>query len=536
MKIISVNYGFATNSSSSHSIILDKDNKRTGKDYQFYDEDGLMYPEFGRNYFKLETIEAKLMYYAVQLIHSFKETKMKDELLYILINGIINDKEHFNINLIDNEFDEELYVDHQSQWRLPTNLPLGFYKELKDFILQPDIVIIGGNDEESPLDYDNNDYSNLQYYLDMKNIIVPFFKDIKNSSTYYLHDLFYRIDQDNYNYRHDGNFWIFFDKVNGVKKRITFNTELSIKDYNKSTYPELIDLHITDRCNKGCDFCYQNSTVNGLDANKEEITTILYALSQMNVFEVALGGGEPTLHPNFKEIIDYANWHNIVPNFSTYSTLWLKDKEIVDVVKEYVKGIGVSIHNSNDIKIIEEIANVVNENCENKYVTSIYSQDKGPNIIAQHAFNTLPFEDFMKMYKELYEKEIPVLLLGFKNTGRANKSMFITYTKEQLDEFINYLKDNYIDSGSLSVDTLFASTYKWMLDKLEIEENVYEINEGQFSCYIDAVNKKISASSFAKKRYDFEEIEKDDDGYFNYLDHERIINTITKHFPFSIEN
>jgi len=59
-------------------------------------------------------------------------------------------------------------------------------------------------------------------------------------------------------------------------------------------------------------------------------------------FQVAIGGGEPTLHPEFREICRTFKSLGIDPNYTTNGTN-LTDA-ILDITEEFVNGVAVSTH------------------------------------------------------------------------------------------------------------------------------------------------------------------------------------------------
>ncbi len=81
--------------------------------------------------------------------------------------------------------------------------------------------------------------------------------------------------------------------------------------------PVLLDLQITTRCNLFCPHCYVNSSASGQDASLEDITKVFDQAQEAGVFEIALGGGEPTLHPHFETILKECDRRHIVPNLAT---------------------------------------------------------------------------------------------------------------------------------------------------------------------------------------------------------------------------
>ncbi|MCB0497862.1 MAG: radical SAM protein [Cyclobacteriaceae bacterium] len=81
--------------------------------------------------------------------------------------------------------------------------------------------------------------------------------------------------------------------------------------------PELLDISITNWCDKGCSFCYRQSTVQGQHMSLEDYQLIMKQAKELDVFQVAIGGGNPNQHPNFIEILQSTVDHGIVPCYTT---------------------------------------------------------------------------------------------------------------------------------------------------------------------------------------------------------------------------
>lgn len=58
-----------------------------------------------------------------------------------------------------------------------------------------------------------------------------------------------------------------------------------------------VDLKVTDYCDYGCNFCYQNSKITGKHADLDYVKRILDFLNENDVLEIVVGGGEPTKYP-----------------------------------------------------------------------------------------------------------------------------------------------------------------------------------------------------------------------------------------------
>jgi MoaA/NifB/PqqE/SkfB family radical SAM enzyme len=126
-----------------------------------------------------------------------------------------------------------------------------------------------------------------------------------------------------------------FDKhFENDQYEVYFNTQTGFEvlkgkdgmDPFKTELPLLIDVGIMGSCLNSCTFCYQGR-------NEEPHMTldnfkILIDQVKHHVNQVALGGrGDPNLHPQFKEIVEYARENGVIPNYTT-SGCNLTDEQI----------------------------------------------------------------------------------------------------------------------------------------------------------------------------------------------------------------
>ena len=79
--------------------------------------------------------------------------------------------------------------------------------------------------------------------------------------------------------------------------------------------PTLADIHITDKCNLNCPHCYVKKGNREMTAANFELT--LNQCQKLGIFQIAIGGGEPTLHPKLGKFLKIARQKNIVPNITT---------------------------------------------------------------------------------------------------------------------------------------------------------------------------------------------------------------------------
>lgn len=106
--------------------------------------------------------------------------------------------------------------------------------------------------------------------------------------------------------------------------------------------PELMDISITNWCDKGCYFCYKSSTKCGEHMALDDYKRVIDQAAEMQTFQVALGGGNPNQHPNFIEILEYTASKGVVPNYTTNGR-GLSD-EILNATHKYCGAVAVSAY------------------------------------------------------------------------------------------------------------------------------------------------------------------------------------------------
>lgn len=107
--------------------------------------------------------------------------------------------------------------------------------------------------------------------------------------------------------------------------------------------PELLDIAITNWCDRGCFFCYRKSDQTGRHMSLEHYREVIQQAKSMHAFQVALGGGNPNQHPDFVEILRLTREDfGIVPNYTTNGR-GLTDK-VLEATKRYCGAVAVSAY------------------------------------------------------------------------------------------------------------------------------------------------------------------------------------------------
>ncbi|UXX83023.1 radical SAM/SPASM domain-containing protein [Roseovarius pelagicus] len=103
-----------------------------------------------------------------------------------------------------------------------------------------------------------------------------------------------------------------------------------------------MDISITNWCDKGCAFCYKSSTKHGQHMAFSDYKNVIDQASEMGVFQVALGGGNPNQHPDFVEILEYTAAKDIVPNYTTNGRGL--SSEILEATRKHCGAVAVSAY------------------------------------------------------------------------------------------------------------------------------------------------------------------------------------------------
>lgn len=266
--------------------------------------------------------------------------------------------------------------------------------------------------------------------------------------------------------RRDKNAVTFFDSRNGTKLRFALGR------YKKARIPELVDIKITDYCPFGCAFCYQDSTLDGFHATTQNMEFIIAQLAEHKVFEVALGGGEPTDHPDFLLILRSFREAGIVPNFTTKSLGYVK----------------------RNWRYIEPHAGAFAYSCET--YKDVVSADRMLTKVPRDRVNLhyvmglgTP-RDFLQFMVAAHDMDFRVTLLGYKTVGRGDQVDHFSY-----DWWMHVVR-MLVSQGrcpTFSIDTPMAEEFA---DRLPMDKRFFHTREGFVSAYIDAVAMGMSASSF----------------------------------------
>lgn len=117
----------------------------------------------------------------------------------------------------------------------------------------------------------------------------------------------------------------------------------AIEPFWGSHGPELLDIAVTNWCDRGCHFCYRKSDVDGTHMQLEDFEEVLRQAAAMHVFQIALGGGNPNQHPDFPKMLELARKkYGIIPNYTTNGRGL--SKEVLEATREFCGAVAVSAY------------------------------------------------------------------------------------------------------------------------------------------------------------------------------------------------
>ena len=261
--------------------------------------------------------------------------------------------------------------------------------------------------------------------------------------------------------------------------------------------PELVDISISNHCTKGCSFCYKNSGPNEQFMKLEDYVHVLESMKHPqygNVFQVAIGGGEPLEHPDFLKIINETCKRGIIPNFTT-NGIHLTP-EICKKIKGNVGAVALSVTSINDI-LVEKVTMLRNESIRVNihYVLSSKNIEEATTIVKGE-------------YMEKLAGINAIIFLTYKPAGRASDKHVIK--KEGLTCFLKAINGKNVGSTRIGFDACFVPM---LMCYSSVPPELIDCCEGAyFSVYIDH-EMNVSPCSFSGGRdsynlkyYDFYEI------------------------------
>ena len=254
--------------------------------------------------------------------------------------------------------------------------------------------------------------------------------------------------------------------LNGKTMRLTLDPKKPITNLK---YPEFLDIKITNFCEGNCPYCYMDA----LDTNPHDLNIVQKIKDyfgnltpNQKPFQVALGGGEPTSHPHFIEILKTFADLDIVPNYTTNGMHITQ--ELLEATKKYSEGVAVSTHPH-----LESYW---------KSATQDFSDAGIKTMLHIIISDKTSIDEFFKIFHEWKDRVAYFVLLPHMEQGRG----------KHIDIPHKYLLDNIDDPTQIAFGANFFELLKPYQDKFNLSLYEPEI----MSKFLSLPDNKMYKSSF----------------------------------------
>jgi len=221
----------------------------------------------------------------------------------------------------------------------------------------------------------------------------------------------------------DQKYSVLFNKRTGFFARI--EDEFCAEPFWAEHGPELLDIAITNYCQKGCNFCYRQSNVQGQHMPFSDYQNLIEQARNLGVLQIALGGGNPNQHPEFIRFIKTTREYGIIPSFTTNGDGLTK--EILQATREYCGAIAVSAY-----KPYNKMDDIIG-------AISHYGIKINVHFIV--SLETIKIAiDWLQSPPMFFNKINAIIFLNFKPINTSPE--FILSRSDKLKQFFNLIRHN----------------------------------------------------------------------------------------------
>lgn len=275
----------------------------------------------------------------------------------------------------------------------------------------------------------------------------------------------------------NGNTICELNTKNGTQVMTTKDDEFNLE------YPVNIDINISNKCIINCPFCYQGCSATGKEANIKGLLknkkSFLYSLHGGT--ELAINGNEP-LHPDLPLLLKFCKKRNIFANLTVNEKTFLAHEVLLSdwMQKGLIHGLGIS------------------PSLYTKRMISFASLNQ--NVVIHTIAGITTKKDYIK----LFQNNIKVLILGYKQTGRGvaycKENPSIAKNKSDLKMLLKALAKY---AGLISFDNLAIQQLdpKVLLSLSDEEyETLFRGSDGQHTMFMDLVSETYAINSIQSRK------------------------------------
>lgn len=254
--------------------------------------------------------------------------------------------------------------------------------------------------------------------------------------------------------------------------------------------PEMLDVSITNWCDRNCSFCYRNSDIAGKHMSIESLDLILKQAHEIGVCQIALGGGNPNQHPNFSKILNLIREkYDIVPTYTTNGRGL--SEEVIRSTKKYCGAVAVSAYPP-----FREMVKAI------RIFTSRHIKTNIHFLLTNKSIETAI--SWLKNPPEILTKINALVFLNYKPVGNNVDLNLLLSKSKRINKFFNLLSQKRHDF-KVGFDSCSISG---VIKYLNIDYTFLEACEaGRFSCFISE-EMKMYPCSFMEGKSDGAELKK----------------------------
>lgn len=242
-----------------------------------------------------------------------------------------------------------------------------------------------------------------------------------------------------------------------------------------ASFPDSIDLKITNYCDLNCPMCHEQSSLNGIHAN----LTANFIVTLRAGTELAIGGGNPLSHPDLIPFLIGLKAQGIIPNITINERHLVHYSNLIEesIAEKLIYGLGISLAT---------------------YEKSTFDFALNhPNVVFHVICGIADEEKLIALGGEGYK----LLVLGYKKKGRGEEY----YSKEIQKNILSFYKRLPIITEKYGIVSFDNLALKQLNIQNRIDPALWEErfmgDDGQNTMYIDLVKGEYAVSSTSNTRY-----------------------------------
>lgn len=269
-------------------------------------------------------------------------------------------------------------------------------------------------------------------------------------------------------------------------------------------HPDSLDIKITDKCEYACSFCHESSGKTGQHGDLKGVLDCLTGLPKG--VEIAIGGGNPLLHPDLEDFLKALKDHFFVALTVNFKDI--EDPEKNTLLKKLIKNklitsLGVSLA---DRKIDFDKILGYESLKEKDSPYTILCNSAGCKVVYHAIIGITPLKTIKSLAQFSISNSAALLVLGFKSFGRAKDKRIpdgvLGDWKDNITKIVAKLSSYKFGRLTVAFDNL-------ALEQLDVKSLIpnsiwdehYMGSEFSHSMYIDTVRREYGPTS----RSDFSE-------------------------------